>query len=155
MTNIRVTVAKSVVRVTSADGSQVRVTNSQGSSVRVSSLGLQGIPGTRIVEMGLSINGTIPLNTLLRRYIATGAISFDPDNAVALLGTSTVADMVLPIKDDQGNVVGNISFLAGQTSGTVTMTQTDYVRGDVLDFFGPVSANPATNILAVTLPATR
>lgn len=154
MTAVRVTVAKSVVRVTQADGTQVRVVNTRGASIRVSSLGLQGVPGPRLVELVYQVAGLVPPTRTIVGYVASADITFIPADAVARAGTANSVDTAITITDLTGTVLGSAAFLAGATTGTVTISATTLHKNQGLKFIHPNTIDNLADLI-ITLPANR
>jgi hypothetical protein len=154
MSAVRVTVNQSVVRVTQSDGTIIRVANASGTSVRVSNIGVQGPPGPRLVEIVYQISGIVPPSRTLTGYLASSDITFIPADAVAIAGTANSVDVSIDIKTLTNTALGSIAFLAGQTTGTVTISGTTLHKNEGLKFVHPASFDTMADLI-VTLPANR
>lgn len=159
-----VTPVQKVVRVTPPSRTKLilaprepslRVVTGPTKTVRVSHAGIPGPAGSRVLEWTPYADGSIELNRRIARYRPTDNITFRPADAIAVLDNATVAQSVWLLKDAAGATIGQVTFGAGQTVGTVTMTKTAFIRGDVIDLFTPAAVNPAENVFSLTLPADR
>lgn len=143
----------SVLRITT-DESLLKVTNAT-QVLRISSVGVQGAAGSQTVELVLSISGVVPTNQLIQRYVPTQPITFRPGDGHAILETATNQNMTMELRLQNGTVVGTVDWLTGQTVGSISMSQTAFADGEILDFHAPTTTDPALNTLTVVLPGDR
>ena len=69
--------------------------------------------------------------------------STPPSNAVALS------------VNRNGNSIGSINFASGQTTGTASVTETNFIVGDTLTIEAPASVDSAIQDVAITFTAQR
>lgn len=154
MTSIRVTQQRPTIKVTPGDTPRVAVHVGAASRVRVANLGLQGPPGTRLVEVVYSVIGTVPANRTTLGYVATAPIDFIPANALARCGTANPVNTSFTLLDLDDVVLGTVDFLANQTVGTVSLNPTSLVAGEGLKIVHPASVSGMSD-LVIILPANR
>lgn len=149
MTAIAKIVVRPITRVVKVTGVGATKT------VRVSNMGARGPVASRAVEVTAGVDGPLELNRRFFRYAPTTQVTFRPADAVASLLTASVSASTWPLKDGAGASVGSVAFAAGQTVGTVTLTKTVWVKGEILEGYTPSSVNPSTNTMTLTLPGDR
>ena len=136
-------------------GDNVLRLQSTNQTLRISNVGVQGAQGSQTVELVLSITGVVPENQLIQRYIPTEQITFRPADGHAILETATVNAMSFPLRLQNGTLIGSADWGAGQTVGAITMSQTVFADGEILDFHAPAAVDPAINTVIFVLPGER
>lgn len=93
-------------------------------------------------DIGLSNFGYVPANTSLRFvFVRNVSISAsDPGRAISSVGP--VNNWTATIRKN-GTQIGTITFLANQTTGTVSLSgNQSFVPGDILEVLSPSSTDP-------------
>ena len=130
------------------------VVTTQSANVNVSNVGIQGPPGSRLVELVLAITGRVPLNKTYRGYIATAPITLIPADALAVAGTANSVDTTITVTTLTGSVAGVILFPANSLTGTVTLSTTTLTKGQGLIYSTDAAVGTLADIL-VSIPANR
>lgn len=154
MTIIRVTTTTSVVRVTDLDtGDVVRVTGANTPVVRVADIGIQGPPGSRLVELCLAVDGTVPPGRIIHGYLASSPVDLIPTSTAAHAGTANLADTTITVRKNN-TVIGTVTFAAGQQVGVVTISAASLAPGDLLKYYFDNAINSLADVV-ISILANR
>ena len=154
-TTINVIEQVSTVVVTQVDGPNIVVTTPTNSpTVKVASIGVQGPPGTRLVELVMNIAGLVPPSRVYVGYVATAPITLIPADALAIAGTANLTSTTITITTLTGTVVGTVVFVGGATTGVVTISGVTLTKGQGLTY-STDSQSAALADIIITIPANR
>jgi hypothetical protein len=123
--------------------------------IDVVEVGIQGPPGSRVVELGFTAVGLLGPSQLLVEYIVTSPLTMSALLSLAYAKTAPVADAVITIRKIDLTPVGTITYHTGALIGVVDLVYSAWVRGDVIEFVAPATTDVGLQTIAVTLSGVR
>ena len=113
--------------------------------------GPQGVKGDNsVADIAFAFQGALLDGENLVGYVIAHAMTLSQADSIAKCVVAPNADVSMTLTKN-GASMGTVTFLSGHTTGTVTLTSTSLVIGDVIAFIGPSPSNPTFSSITITL----
>lgn len=127
----------------------------RSATLELAVVGVQGPVGSRAVQWVYSITGKPLGGQHLGDYLADDPLELLSDKFRVHCKIAPTANYTFQFQDKNGASVGSATILAGQTTGTVTLTITTMSDGDVLSLYAAGAVDLTLEDPKISIRANR